>query len=61
MSPTTDRNLLLMYESIRQQVAADRQTGGVYRLLGKDAQARAETLEREMRHRGLQFDPIDWS
>ena len=57
----SDDSLLRIHESIKEQVSADRYIGSTHRLLRRDAQQRAEALESELRRRGVQFRPIDWS
>ena len=56
----TDESILKLYESIRQQVAADVQLGSKHRLLGDTAQQQAERLREELERRRLKFTPIDW-
>jgi hypothetical protein len=55
-----DESVLKLYESIRQQVSADRQAGHKYRLLGETAKQQAQLLRDELDRRGLRFTPIDW-
>jgi hypothetical protein len=57
---TKDENLVVFYESIRQQVVADMRAGGRYRLIGDSVKQYAEKLREEMEGRRLQFTPIDW-
>jgi hypothetical protein len=56
----TDESLLAYYESVRRQVAADRQLGNRYRLAGVTMQGYADRLKDEMRRRQMTFTPIDW-
>jgi hypothetical protein len=56
----TDESLLAYYESVRRQVAADRQLGDRYRLVGGTVKDYAERLKNEMRRRQLSFAPIEW-
>jgi hypothetical protein len=56
----TDESILKLYESIRQQVAADVQLGSKHRLLGETAKQQAERLREELERRRLSFTPIDW-
>jgi hypothetical protein len=53
--------LLAYYESIRRQVAADRQLGARYRLVGGTVKQYAEHLRREIRRRQLALKPIEWT
>jgi hypothetical protein len=55
-----DENLVVFYESIRQQVVADIRAGGRYRLIGDSVKQYADRLREEMDRRGLRFAPIDW-
>jgi hypothetical protein len=57
---TKDENLVVFYESIRQQVVADIRAGGRYRLIGDSVKQYADRLREEMDRRGLRFTPIDW-
>jgi hypothetical protein len=57
---TKDENLVVYYESVRQQVVADIRAGGRYRLIGDSVKQYAERLREEMDRRGLRFTPIDW-
>jgi len=57
---TTDENLVVYYESVRQQVVADIRAGGRYRLIGDSVKQYADRLREEMDRRGLRFAPIDW-
>ena len=57
---TKDENLVVFYESIRQQVVADVRAGGRYRLIGDSVKQYADRLREEMDRRGLRFTPIDW-
>lgn len=56
----TDESVLKLYESIRQQVAADIQLGSRYRLLGDTAKQQAQRLRDELDRRKVRFTPIDW-
>ena len=56
----TDESLVRLYESIRNQVEADRALGGRFRLVGKSAMEQAKKLQAEMTRRQLKFDPIVW-
>ena len=56
---TKDENLVVFYESIRQQVVADIRAGGRYRLIGDSVKQYADRLREEMDRRGLRFAPID--
>jgi hypothetical protein len=53
-------SVLKLYESIRQQVSADRHAGNKHRLLGETAKHQAERLREELDRRRLRFTPIDW-
>jgi hypothetical protein len=55
-----DENLVIFYESVRQQVVADIQDGGRYRLIGESVKQYADRLGEEMDRRRLPFTPIDW-
>jgi hypothetical protein len=55
-----DENLVIFYESVRQQVVADMQAGGRYRLIGESVKRYADRLGEEMNRRRLRFTPIDW-
>jgi hypothetical protein len=55
-----DESVLKLYESIRQQVSADRHAGNKLRLLGETAKQQAERLREELDRRRLRFTPIDW-
>jgi len=57
---TKDENLVVYYESVRQQVVADIRAGGRYRLIGDSVKQYADRLREEMDRRGLRFTPIDW-
>ena len=57
----TDESLLAYYESIRRQVAADRQLGTRYRLVGGTVKQYAEHLGQEIRRRQLALKPIEWA
>jgi len=54
------RDLVRLYESIREQVSADIQLGSRHRLLGETARQRADRLREEPDRRRLRFVPIDW-
>ena len=56
----SDESILLLYENVRQQVAADIRTGSPYRLVGNTAKKEAERLRLEIDRRGLQAAPIVW-
>jgi hypothetical protein len=57
---TKDESLAFYYESARQQVVADIQAGGRYRLIGESVKQYADRLGEEMNRRRLRFTPIDW-
>ena len=57
---TKDKTLVFYYESVRQQVVADIQAGGRYRLIGDSVKQYADRLGEEMGRRRLRFTPIDW-
>ena len=57
---TKDESLVFYYESVRQQVVADIQAGGRYRLIGDSVKQYADRLGEEMGRRRLWFTPIDW-
>jgi hypothetical protein len=57
---TTDESLVFYYESVRQQVVADLQAGGRYRLIGDSVKQYADRLGEEMNRRRLRFTPIGW-
>jgi hypothetical protein len=52
--------VLILYESIRKQVAADINSGVPEKLMGETARQRAEQLREEMDRRRMRFKPIDW-
>jgi hypothetical protein len=52
--------VLILYESIRKQVAADIRSGVPERLMGGTARQRVEQLREEMDRRRMRFTPIDW-
>jgi hypothetical protein len=56
----SDDSVLILYESIRKQVAADIHSGVPQRLMGETAKQRAEQLREEMDRRRMRFKPIDW-
>jgi hypothetical protein len=55
-----DEYLVVYYGCIRQQVVADIQAGGRYRLIGESVKQYADRLGEEMNRRRLRFTPIDW-
>jgi hypothetical protein len=55
----TDEALRRYYEQIREQVAADTQSGDL-RFMGSEAKARADLLLGEIQRRGLNITPIPW-
>jgi hypothetical protein len=59
-SNARDESLIAFYESVRQQVRADMQSGGRYRFIGESVKQYAETLREEMDRRRIKFTPIDW-
>jgi hypothetical protein len=56
----SDDCVLILYESIREQVAADIDSGVPEKLMGETARQRAEQLREEMDRRRMRFKPIDW-
>ena len=56
----SDDSLLLLYENIREQVAADLSLGSRHRLLGAAAKQRAERIREELDRRRLRYRLIDW-
>ena len=48
---TKDESLVFYYESVRQQVVADIQAGGRYRLIGESVKQYADKLGEEMNRR----------
>ena len=56
----TDQSVIQMYESIREQAAADANGDPRYRLLGAEARRRAEVLWNEIARRHLPCSPIVW-
>jgi hypothetical protein len=56
----SDDSVLILYESIREQVAADSDSGVPEKLMGETARQRAEQLREEMDRRRMRFKPIDW-
>ncbi len=56
----SDDSVLILYESIRKQVAADINSGVPEKLMGETAKQRAEQLREEMDRRCMRFKPIDW-
>jgi len=55
-----DESILRLYESIREQVAADARMGTPHRFVGESAKQQAERLREELDRRRLRFLPIDW-
>jgi hypothetical protein len=55
-----DETVRQSYERIRDQVAADAQSGSRYRFMGLAAKERANTMLDELRRRWLVISPIDW-
>jgi hypothetical protein len=60
LSNSKDESLLRYYECVRQQVEADMQSGGRYRLAGDGVKQYAEKLRDELDRRRLRFSPINW-
>jgi hypothetical protein len=56
-----DKNVLRLYENIREQVAADRRSRSRYRFMGETVKKYAERLRNEIDRRRLDYRPIDWS
>lgn len=56
----TDDSIRRLYNSIRDQVAKDAQSGGPHRFMGDTARKQAERLREEMGRRRLEFTPIEW-
>lgn len=56
----SDQAVLLHYDSIRQQVAAEMASRHEYRFVGEAAKQRAQLLQSELVRRGLSFDRIIW-
>ena len=56
---TKDESLLAFYESVRQQVEADRH--GKHRFTENSVREYANRLREEMDRRRLRFNPIDWA
>ncbi len=54
----SDESIAHMYDSIRNEIAADRRVR--YPLMGETARQRAEELVAEMIRRRMNFTPIDW-
>jgi hypothetical protein len=59
-SKSRDESLLVFYESVRQQVDADIESGESYRFIGESVKQYADRLSEEMNRRRLRFTPIDW-
>jgi hypothetical protein len=55
-----DESLLSFYENVREQVEADKRSGGRYRLAGDTVKQYADRLRDEMDRRRLRFSPIRW-
>jgi hypothetical protein len=55
-----DESIVRLYENVREQVAADVQSGSRHRLLGETARQHAERLRAEMERRRLRFTRILW-
>ena len=53
-----DESLLVLYESVRQQVEKDKFEK--HRFMGKAAREYAERLRAEMERRQMKFTPIEW-
>ena len=60
LNKLSDESVLILYENIREQVAADARTGSRYKFVGETAKQRAEHLREEMDRRRLRFTPINW-
>jgi hypothetical protein len=60
LSKLSDESVVRLYESIREQVAADARMGSRHKFVGESAKQRAEKLREEMDRRRLRFAPIDW-
>jgi hypothetical protein len=56
----TDDSIRRLYNSIRDQVAKDAQSGTPHRFMGDTAKKQAERLREEMDRRRLKFRPIEW-
>lgn len=56
-----DENVLRFYENVREQVAADRRSGGHHRFIGDAVKQYAQRLRDEIDRRKLDCRPIDWS
>jgi hypothetical protein len=56
----TDDSIRRVYNSIRDQVANDAQSGSPHRFMGDTAKQQAERLREEMDRRRLKFTPIEW-
>jgi hypothetical protein len=56
----TDDSIRRLYNSIRDQVAKDAQSGSPHRFMGDTAKKHAERLREEMDRRRLKFTPIEW-
>jgi hypothetical protein len=59
-SNVKDESLIAFYESVRRQVQADMQSGGLYRFVGESTKQYVDTLCEEMDRRRIKFTPIDW-
>ncbi len=59
-SRSKDESLMVFYENVRQQVQADMQSGGRYRLAGDGVKQYADALSEEMDRRRLRYSRIDW-
>ena len=55
----TDDSIRRLYNSIRDQVAKDAQSGSPHRFMGDTAKQQAERLREEMDRRRLKFRPIE--
>jgi hypothetical protein len=60
LANTKDQSLLRFYENVRDQVQADRRSGGKYRFAGDGVRQYADVLRQEIDRRRLRFTPIDW-
>jgi hypothetical protein len=59
-STAGDETLIAFYESVRRQVEADKQSGGISRLVGASTKKYADTVREEMNRRQMKYAPIDW-
>jgi hypothetical protein len=57
-SNSNDKSLLTFYDSVRQQVDADRHSK--HRFLGASAKQYADKLSEEIDRRRLKYTPIVW-